>query len=294
MQANIFDPFSTKDRITYQFGDGTIPRIIVDETDLDLSLVTGVWMRQKPLVIHPSWSPLEQAAANFRQSEWRVGLRHLSRVLQHAIWMNPIEEQTFITIKPNQLNLAQECGLKIPETRVTNDYDVVLDMFARYKKVIYKSLSWVAFPDQTGVMTNLISKDYVEENRESILKCPGIFQRFIEKEFELRITVVGNELFAAKINSPKEGRASIDWRRAHFDDIFEPFQLDSILESKIRAFQNKAGLVFGAYDLIVSTDGSTYFLECNPSGQYLWLKDTCNIDISPSVASFFARNGNTK
>ena len=53
-------------------------------------------------------------------------------------------------------------------------------------------------------------------------------------------------------------------------------------------FVARADLLFGAFDLAVDGAGTPYFLECNPAGQYLWLKEMAGLDISPAVARILA------
>jgi hypothetical protein len=43
-------------------------------------------------------------------------------------------------------------------------------------------------------------------------------------------------------------------------------------------------VVYGAFDLVVSEDGDLIFLELNPMGQWLWLENRLNIDISAAVS----------
>lgn len=288
--AFIFDPYCENDRLTFGFGDTNPKKLAIDGELVDVDSIGGVWFRQKPMATHPGWSPLEQSAANFRQSEWLVALRHLPLAFPGAVWMNPVVEQSRISVKPNQLTLAESLGFLVPETRITNDADEVLQLFRDHDEIVYKCLYWASFADQTGVLTNRVTADFVLENRASISKCPGIFQRRIEKKHELRVTVVGDEIFSVKINTPRSGGASVDWRRAHLDDIFEEEELEPVLVDRLRRFQSEAGLSFGAYDLIVSPDDSVYFLECNPAGQYLWLKEMCGVDISPAILRFFEKN----
>jgi len=48
---------------------------------------------------------------------------------------------------------------------------------------------------------------------------------------------------------------------------------------------NIMGLRYGAFDFIVDKSGDYFFLECNPSGQWLWLEKVTDVNISQAVAN---------
>lgn len=204
--------------------------------------------------------------------------------------MNDPARQYNIAAKPLQLILAEECGFLVPRTVICNDSTAVAALFDRADEIVYKSLTFADFPDQTGILTNHIDRAFFEANQDSIGKCPGIFQEFVEKRDEFRVTLVGDDLYCARIEAKKGSPAYMDWRRDHLGDIFFAGELPTEAERCLRRFQDRAGIAFGAYDLVRDLSGRIWFLECNPAGQYLWLKEKCGLDISPSVARWFVEN----
>ena len=50
----------------------------------------------------------------------------------------------------------------------------------------------------------------------SIQYCPVILQAYVPKRLELRITVVGQQVFAAEIHSQQTHHTRHDWRRYDF------------------------------------------------------------------------------
>jgi glutathione synthase/RimK-type ligase-like ATP-grasp enzyme len=241
-------------------------------------------MRQKPVIPLPWWSPLQHDAARFAQSEWRAVIQTLEDYLPSACWINSPEAQRRISYKPRQLSLAASVGFKIPETTITNDPQAVSAVVQRYGKAIYKNFSGYIFTDQTGILTTLITPEMLTTNLESIRRAPGIYQQFIEKKSEARVTVVGDYYFTAFIRTPKTGPGSVDWRHSQFEDIFEEGELPADVASCIKRFQEAAGIRYGAYDFIISPDGAWYFLECNPAGQFLWLEHALGYGISRALA----------
>lgn len=48
-------------------------------------------------------------------------------------------------------------------------------------------------------------------------------------------------------------------------------------------------LKFGAFDFIVDKDGSWIFLEINPNGQWLWLENKLDLNISSSILKVLSK-----
>jgi glutathione synthase/RimK-type ligase-like ATP-grasp enzyme len=237
----------------------------------------------------PWWSPLEHDAARFAQAEWRTVIQTWENFLPSAYWINPPEAQRRINYKPRQLTLAASVGFKIPDTAITNDPTTVAVMLERHGKVIYKSFSGYIFTDQTGILSTLITMDTLAHAQESIRRAPGIYQQFVEKAFEARITVVGDRQFVALVRTPATGPGSIDWRHAQFENIFEEGDVPGDTAACIARFQDRAGIRYGAYDFVVTPGGEWYFLECNPAGQFLWLEQALGLAITNALAEELCR-----
>jgi hypothetical protein len=246
--------------------------------------IASVWLRQKPFIPLPWWSPLQHDSERFSQNEWRNVIQTLCGFLSRANWINSPEIQRQINYKPKQLELALSVGFNIPESIITNNPDAINAFIETHKKIIYKSLSGYIFTDQSGILTTTITKENIKDNIDSIKKAPGIFQAFIEKDYEARVTVVGSRIFVAKIRTPKTGLGNVDWRHSHFEDIFEEGNIPFEVANMINKFQKISELRYGAYDFIVSPEGNWYFLECNPAGQFLWLERSLGFKISNAIA----------
>lgn len=252
--------------------------------ELNQNEIKSIWYRQKPVIPLPWWSPLQNDAARFSQREWRTVLQTLQNFLPNTYWINSPEHQRRINYKPKQLELAAFVGFKFPETIITNDPIQVENFIKLYDKVIYKCFSGYIFSDQSGILTSLITLESLKGNTESISRTPGIYQEFIQKDYEARVTVVGNRCFVCHIRTPKTGLGAVDWRHSHFDDIFEKGEIPASVITCIQRFQNLSKLNYGAYDFIISPDGQWYFLECNPAGQFLWMENTIGYKISLAIA----------
>jgi hypothetical protein len=280
-RVTIFDRFANTSRLSLSVSESGIDGYVkTPEFVTCLKDVNAVWWRLKPMIINEITGVFAQASDEFASREWRMAIRSLPYFCDHAFWVNPLVAQHEINFKPHQLRLAREVGFQTPTSIFTNDPEAVLQLFSTSYEVIYKTLGWCIFPPDEVIYTSKVSLEMVEQSRESICKAPGTFQQLIRKKSELRVTVVGNEVFAVSIDSAKHAAAMVDWRKSQFEDMFSRTNLDINDKGKLLAFHKRAGLQFGAYDFIISDTGELIFLECNPSGQWLWLEDKLDLPIA--------------
>jgi hypothetical protein len=76
---------------------------------------------------------------------------------------------------------------------------------------------------------------------------------------------------------------SVDYRRDQFRLAYAPCSLPDAVTKALGAFLDRLGLSYGAFDLIARPDGALVFLELNPVGQWLWIEQRANIDISGAI-----------
>ena len=100
---------------------------------------------------------------------------------------------------------------------------------------------------------------------------------------ELRVTVVVTRLFVAEIAAP---HGQIDWRRTETSATpIRRFQLPKSVSDLCIALVSKFGLLFGALDLILDTQGRYTFLELNPNGEWGWLSQIFGNEIAVALAN---------
>ncbi len=117
-----------------------------------------------------------------------------------------------------------------------------------------------------------------------VKNCPGMFQKYIEKGYEIRATVIGEKVFSAKIDSQKYPEKSVDWRKGRYiKEIFSTIEIPKSLETMLVNFMRRFGLQFGAFDLIVDKEGNFVFLECNPNGEWAWIEDCTKMPMTNAL-----------
>lgn len=192
-----------------------------------------------------------------------------------------------------QLQVAMKLGLKVPATCLSNRKQQILDFAKPYEYVILKSIEdsnvWLGDEMEYVFYAQKVKSSLLEEQpEEAFSQTVSFVQNYVEKAFELRITVVGDDVFAAKIDSQAldEDKGKVDWRQGYDYGLkHTAFTLPDDIADKCRAYLRHFHLRFGCFDFIVTPTGDYVFLECNPNGQWLWIEEALpELKIAESIA----------
>lgn len=234
----------------------------------------------------------DQTAKEFIEAEIAAFTNWLWQALT-CFWVSQPLSLRRAESKIDQLRVAPRLGFHIPKTLITNRPEAVRKFYHQcngriINKVLGKGV--VKKGDVTyGIYTHRVEEEHLE-HLDSVKDVPCVFQERIEKAFELRITVVGREVFAAEIHSQLSPRTRDDWRRYDFDNT--PHKIhrlpNAVTESCLRLLAHY-GLNFGAIDMIVTPDEEYVFLELNPNGQWLWIERLTGLLISEAIADMLIR-----
>jgi glutathione synthase/RimK-type ligase-like ATP-grasp enzyme len=255
--------------------------------------VTGVWWRLKPPFDQYAIPESEREGKLFADREWRHTIEAFEFLLPNVTWMNPRAAERKIQHKPTQLLLASRFGFKIPPTVITNDATEAIQFIADVNHcAIYKPLTFFFEPPNKLLFTNQITATEIADSKDNLRVAPGIFQQRIDKRHELRVTVVGRDVHCIRIDSQATAQTALDWRTDQLGLTYHVEDLPQAIEEKLLAFHQTLGLVYGAYDFIVTPDEQYVFLEVNPVGQWLWLEEIAGVPISESIASCLLQPAN--
>ncbi len=90
---------------------------------------------------------------------------------------------------------------------------------------------------------------------ESVSLSPIVFQSYVPKRLEVRVTVVGDRVFAAEIHSQNSNRSHFDWRRYDLGATpYFPHELPPDLAARCVKLVAQSGLNYGTIDLILTPD----------------------------------------
>jgi glutathione synthase/RimK-type ligase-like ATP-grasp enzyme len=262
-----------------------------------LSDVGAVWARKtaKFNFIGDELAAQEEA---FAQAE----TEHLFFSLLYSLdcyWMSHPRATRGALWKGEQLRRAERMGFRVPRTLISNDPEAVRRFRSAVAgEIIFKTMSSpslcaeeVAADERThyGLPTTVVSDAHLAAI-DAVRIVPCLFQERIPKRYELRVTVIGEKAFAAKIHSQDDERTATDYREFSVEIPYEAAALPADVEARCVAFVRSYGLEFGAMDVIVTPDDELVFLENNPGGQFLFVEQLVpELKMTDAVAEVLAQ-----
>jgi glutathione synthase/RimK-type ligase-like ATP-grasp enzyme len=248
-----------------------------------------IWYR-KPEPVEPDPSITEEHAQVFVKEEYNYFLRSFYNLYSHKIWVNPFWNLRHASQKLPNLELAVKLGLKVPKTLITNNPEVAREFGEHcHWNLLVKTFHFSGFVvNQTEAwhcFAKHIDKEQFLQFAETINFAPTFLQQYIDKSIELRVTIIGEEVFTAAIHSQEIERTKSDWRAIDSYQIKHTvYDLPVDIAQKLLAFNRHYSLVFSTFDLILTPEGEYYFLECNPNGQWYWIEELTQIPMAKTMA----------
>lgn len=249
--------------------------------------VGSVYVRRSSSFELPSH--LTSAERRHAGLEARYGLGGVLASLR-VRWCNHPARSADAAYKPGQLLDFTSCGLAVPQTRITTSADAVRRFAGEVGHVICKSIASGVVHTSSGshcVYTQLMTDESLADLR-GLEYAPHLFQEFVSKAFEVRLTVVAGRFFGVKITAGS-ARALLDWRSDYESLGYEIIDTPRDVRAGVTAYLRMAGLTFGAFDFVVQPNGSWVALECNPEGQWEWLAEETGLPIAEAIASFLLK-----
>jgi len=287
-------PLLASSTIRIEPSNGALSRTWGLEANRRVSLdnVTSIWYRRHRLPVMPEEMSNAHTEYCLREADWYLKgiLLSFEMATRDIRWMSPPMHIQMAESKIFQLATARLLGFRLPDTIVSNDGDEIRNFFDKNEgNVIAKPLrlGYFDYGDrQTAVFTSRIHQGDLVDDRPLKL-APVIYQELLHKRFDIRVTVVDQDLFAVAIDSQKVPSAKVDWRKSDTDAL-EHFShnLPTEVGELCLRLMEKLGLKYGAIDLVLTTEDEYYFLEINPNGQWAWLEDRLALPISNSIASW--------
>lgn len=259
-------------------------RFLVDTPagPVDLAGVDAVWWRRvQPFTVDPAITSVERR--HFAASETGQAVYGMLDSLD-CPWVNPRQADAAAHHKPLQWTVARALGLRVPRTLVTTQPEAAQAFVQELGlgRVVFKA--FLASIEEWRE-TRLVEAEDVQ--RLALLRyAPVIFQEYIPG-VDLRITVVGRQVFAAEIDA-RHSSYPVDMRMVIGEGQVQAVDLPAALQDKLLALQDRLGLVYGAIDMRRSEDGEYHFLEVNPAGQWLFVEERTGLPISQAHATLLA------
>lgn len=257
--------------------------------DVDLSAVRAVWYRKPaPVSVHPG---LTEKEAEWAAAEATAGLGGLLSALPDVHWINHPDRNWEADHKPRQLALADACGLTVPETLLTNDPERARSFCRAHQEtgVVYKPLNGGPGYDNGKPVALWVDTVTADQITDGVARTSHLFQVRVPCAYSVRLTVVGERMFAVRIDMP-DGADAVDWRSVHDRLVYTRIDAPDSVVDGMRKLMKALGLVYAASDWVVTPDGDWVFIgDLNPNGQWAWLERETRCPISAAIAEELAK-----
>ncbi len=281
------DQLAEKAKLLYK---GNIFSLFIDDQILKLDDVTSIWYR-RPQSLKPRDLPFLKGEQAHTVSEWNASIEGFLAHIPASLWINHPANNALALSKLEQLSRADKMGLTIPDTLVTQSFDEIMHFWKECKgELIVKPIShgYIERNDpkkDTLIFTNQVNLEQLTNNQELISLCPTLFQRKVEKIFDVRINIIDKEVIAVAIYASDQNKLqTIDIRRDNMKNVrYELIDLPFSIKSKVLDLCDSYNLRFAAVDMAFTKESDWVFFEINPNGQWAWLDLEGVTDIASSL-----------
>ncbi|WP_055491384.1 ATP-grasp ribosomal peptide maturase [Streptomyces sp. TP-A0356] len=247
----------------------------------DLSRVRSLYYRRPSGFTYPH---LNEQDARFALTQARYGLGGVLASLPGCVYVNHPHRIGDAEFKPSGLAAAASAGFRIPPTIVTSEPDAARAFIKQHGPTIYKPLSAPLYRIDGVSCTVKVAEVAADDIDEAVAGTAHLFQRLVEKTADVRVTVVGDQVFAVRIDSDL-----LDWRTDYSQLRYSVAVPPPGITEALHAYMAHFGLVFGAFDFAIDRQGRWWFLECNPSGQWYWLEPETGLPMLAAMADLLER-----
>lgn len=271
------------EQTTLSWADDGACIVTVDGRPCAIAELDTIWWRRSATV-QKGRESLGEVQDDFINRDWRAGVRGALTAAFDGKWISHPDATDAASFKANQLKVAQDVGLTVPRTLISNEPGRVRQFIRDLgDRAVVKNVSGTL---KTALFAATVTTESLPSDA-SILACPTIYQEVIEGHDHLRISIFGDRFFAARISTPQ-----LDWRKALPTDI-EMVELDGELQRRLAAYQRRFSLEMGIVDIKLRADGTPIWLENNPQGQFLFVEGITGFPLAAHFADFLATGSDT-
>jgi ATP-GRASP peptide maturase of grasp-with-spasm system len=260
------------------------------EQTIDTKEINSFWYRRSRLtaavpLINNENKNIEDMFNNYIQEEYKAAVILIYKILENKKNINKFHDSIDVC-KIYNLQIAEECGLKVPDSIICTNKEDLKNFDRKYKgNIITKPIgdSSVFFKEGLHFFTSKVKIDTLPDQF-----AISLFQENIQKEFELRIFYFDNTFYSSAVLSQHNSSTKVDLKNTKADSPNRvlPFELPKNVSENLKKFLDKINLKCGSIDMIYSKKGEYIFLEVNPIGQFEQVSIPCNYNLFKKVAEF--------
>lgn len=258
----------------------------IDNTPYKLSDFSSYWYRRsylnfaefQPIYFEYNNVDLSEKVNAFMKDEYSKILKFFEYELNKIATLNKYKDNYLNKLQV--LSIAQEIGISIPETYISEEFK---GLNFRETSYITKAISDFAIFDDNRVfysMTQRVSESEVKNSFYSLV------QKEVDKKFEIRSFFFNKSFYSSAIFSQENEKTELDFRNYDYENPNRvvPYKLPSTVENKLLELANRISLKSGSFDLAYTKQGEYVLFEVNPVGQFEQVSIPCNYNLFKEVA----------
>lgn len=288
VETVIFDPkrFPYEEEISFSWNHDKFDISLLDRDLLDD--VFAVWYR-KPLLPRLEDLHVSNEYKDMVYASWKESIIWFYSMFPDKLWVSDYWCINRAASKTYQFQMAAKAGFSIPATLITSSASHAVNFLKKHERVVVKPLN-IEFVRSEGKLsatyTSRISGDKPIDF-SGLKVSPVIFQQELTGE-DIRVTVIGTEVFPCIIEKTDLAKDRVDWRLSLNDGsikLYKDTNFPASLAQSCVKMIKAMGLQFGAFDFIRDINNGTYwFLELNPNGQWGFVELASGMPLSVSMA----------
>jgi len=223
------------------------------------------------------------------QNENRRSWGGLLLSLQKLRWVNHPLAISAASYKPEQLVRAHRFGLSVPETLITTEPNEARSFCKSHDwNVVAKPLGHGEIRGSGNETDKLVYtsalRPEIDDEFAAVVNCPTLFQVRVNKIIDIRATVIDSRCLGVALHSQERPESMVDCRRNNMIGMrYSRIDLPDTLVDALVELTRSYSLHFAAIDLARDVDGSYWFFELNPAGQWAWLEQKTDVPIAAAL-----------
>jgi len=279
-------------KVRYQIKDISAPHLkfAIGERNIESSSIPVVWLRDfdSTLINFDFSENYDKFAQRFCYEQWSDSFQILKDGLESE-WINRPESNLYASNRLKQLSIARDVGLGIPSTIITNDPKAAGDFYQDHGgQVVLKAVHHHGVEIE-GKVYSMYTRSLTEESLsklDDLIYAPCILQERLEKKSELRVTIVGDIVLAAELDTETLPNCYDDLHRFSISEIpKKAVKLDKTIEECCLKMMKSFGLRYGAFDFILDKKNQAHFLEINLTGDWYWIEHDTKLPITDAMVN---------
>ncbi len=254
-----------------------------------LEAIRSIWSR------NPSQYGVDEALPDQQQqfcyTEARLGLGGVLASLD-VLWANHPNRCADAIFKPYQWKIATECGLSVADTAITNDAESARRFYdVAPGETITKALGPSGITEHGQVKVAYTHRLSAEDLADpaGVAATATTLQRFVPKAFEVRLTVIGQQMFPIAIHAHSEA-ARTDWRSDPDALRYELISVPGTVAQAVSAYMKLMNLAYAGFDFVVTPEREDWvLLEANTGPQMGWLEAATGAPMVAAMATMLAK-----